>query len=195
MLSMLYSKYLLKHRGACVARRFAKNYAVALLARNSSNLDPVADEINAAGGKAIGIKCDTSDGKSVKAAFEQLQKEMGGAGLAAAIYNVGGRFVRKPFLELSDEEFESGWEANGYVETTIGKRSEQLLTSAQTRSFPLFASRSAPSTQEHRCRIPAYPDLHICNCSDERLGLVRVFRYGQVRNESFGTIVSKRIWS
>jgi NAD(P)-dependent dehydrogenase (short-subunit alcohol dehydrogenase family) len=49
----------------------------------------------------------------VKAAFEQIKKEMGGASLAAAIYNVGGRFVRKPFLELSEEDFESGWEANG----------------------------------------------------------------------------------
>ena len=73
------------------------------------------NEINAAGGNAIGISTDCSDGKSVKNAFEQLKKEMGGASLAAAIYNVGGKFVRKPFLELSDEEFESGWEANGCV--------------------------------------------------------------------------------
>jgi len=70
-------------------------------------------EINAAGGKAVGISTDCSDGKSVGNAFEQLKKEIGGASLAAAIYNVGGRFVRKPFLELTDEEFESGWEANG----------------------------------------------------------------------------------
>jgi len=99
--------------GASVARRFAKNYAVALLARKPENFEPLADEINKAGGKAVGISCDASDGKSVKSAFEKLQKEMDGAPLAAAIYNVGGRFVRKPFLELSDEDFEAGWEANG----------------------------------------------------------------------------------
>ena len=45
---------------------------------------------------------------------------MDGAPLAAAIYNVGGRFVRKPFLELSDEDFEAGWEANGYVKNHNG---------------------------------------------------------------------------
>lgn len=70
-------------------------------------------EINAAGGKAIGISTDVSDGKSVKNAFEQLKKELGGATLAAAIYNVGGGFIRKPFLELTEEEFEVGWAANG----------------------------------------------------------------------------------
>ena len=103
-------------RGASVARRFAKDYAVALLARNPNNFEPLAKEINDAGGNAIGISTDASDSKSVKAAFERLQREMDGAPLAAAIYNVGGKFVRKPFLELSEEDFESGWEANGYVE-------------------------------------------------------------------------------
>lgn len=99
--------------GASVARRFAKNYSVALLARKPENFDPLVKEINAAGGTAIGISTDTSDGKSVKNAFEQLKKEIGDATLAAAIYNVGGAFIRKPFLELTDEEFESGWAANG----------------------------------------------------------------------------------
>ncbi len=39
---------------------------------------------------------------------------MGNQKLAAAIYNVGGRFIRKSFLELDEEEFESGWVANGF---------------------------------------------------------------------------------
>jgi NADP-dependent 3-hydroxy acid dehydrogenase YdfG len=99
--------------GASVARTFAKSYSVALLARKAANFEPIVKEINDAGGKAIGISTDTSDGKSVKSAFEQIKKEMGGAKLAAAVYNVGGSFVRKPFLELTDEEYESGWTANG----------------------------------------------------------------------------------
>jgi enoyl-[acyl-carrier-protein] reductase (NADH) len=75
----------------------------------------LAEEINKAGGKAVGISCDASSASSVKDAFERLKSEMGSAPLAAAIYNVGGRFVRKPFLELSEEDFEAGWEANGSV--------------------------------------------------------------------------------
>ena len=104
---------LISHRGASVARKFAQAYPVALLARNPSNFESLVKEINSSGGKAVGISCDASDGSSVKAAFEQLQKDFGDAKLAAAVYNVGGRFIRKPFLELSQDEFESGWEANG----------------------------------------------------------------------------------
>jgi hypothetical protein len=70
-------------------------------------------EIEAAGGKAIGISTDCSDGASVKKAFETLKKEMDGAKLTAAVYNVGGRFVRKPFLELNEEDFVAGFETNG----------------------------------------------------------------------------------
>ena len=44
---------------------------------------------------------------------------MGGSKLAAAIYNVGGKFIRKPFLDLDEEEFESGWVANGLVACSV----------------------------------------------------------------------------
>jgi hypothetical protein len=33
--------------------------------------------------------------------------------LAAAIFNSGGGFVHKPFLELTDEEFTHGYESQG----------------------------------------------------------------------------------
>lgn len=97
-----------------MARRFAKSYAVALLARNPANYEDLAKEINSSGGRAVGVSCDTSDGASVKAAFETIRKEEGFKGhLAAAIYNVGGTFIRKSFLDLTDEEFETGWKTNG----------------------------------------------------------------------------------
>jgi NADP-dependent 3-hydroxy acid dehydrogenase YdfG len=102
-----------KHSGASVARKFAQSYSVALLARKPENYEPIVNEINNAGGHAVGISTDTSDKDSVKKAFTLLKEQIGQGKLVAAIYNVGGRFIRKPFLELSDEEFESGWEANG----------------------------------------------------------------------------------
>lgn len=100
--------------GASVARRFAQSYSVALLARNPDNFNSLVDEINSAGGKAVGISTDTADVAAIKSAFEQLKGTDGFQGrLAAAVYNVGGRFIRKPFLELSEEEFETGWKTNG----------------------------------------------------------------------------------
>jgi NADP-dependent 3-hydroxy acid dehydrogenase YdfG len=97
-----------------VARKFALTYPVALLARKPANYEPIVKEIEAAGGRAIGISTDVADAVSVKNAFEKIEKEMGGAPLAAAVFNIGGTFVRKPFLELTEEEFMTGMDANGY---------------------------------------------------------------------------------
>ena len=72
-------------------------------------------EIKSSGGHAIGISTDVSSPSDVKNAFAEIQKEFKGKKLAAAIYNVGGKFVRKPFLEMTLEEYEAGYEANGYV--------------------------------------------------------------------------------
>jgi NADP-dependent 3-hydroxy acid dehydrogenase YdfG len=99
--------------GASVARKFAQKYAVALLARKAANYEPLVKEIESNGGRAVGISTDVVDGASVANAFETLKVEMKGAPLAAAVFNVGGKFIRKPFLELSEEDFMSGMEANG----------------------------------------------------------------------------------
>lgn len=87
--------------GRSVALKFAKAYPVALLARNPANYEDIVKEINSAGGKAIGISTDVSDPSAVKSAFQQIEKDFAGLKLAAAIYNVGGKFIRKPFLDMS----------------------------------------------------------------------------------------------
>jgi NAD(P)-dependent dehydrogenase (short-subunit alcohol dehydrogenase family) len=47
----------------------------------------------------------------VSSAFQKITTELfPGSPIAAAIFNSGGGFVRKPFLELTTEEFEAGWE-------------------------------------------------------------------------------------
>lgn len=107
--------------GAAVARKFAKTYPVVLLARSASNYEPVVAEINESGGKAVGISADITDEESVKGAFDKitqggLWKDGGEVGVAAAVFNLGGGFVRKPFLELTKEEFATGWKSNGFVD-------------------------------------------------------------------------------
>lgn len=94
--------------GAAVARRFATAYPVVLLARNPSNYEDLAKEINSSGGKALGISTDISSSQSVKAAFAQIEKEFSGAGIAAAVFNASGAFQRKPFLELTEDQFATG---------------------------------------------------------------------------------------
>ncbi|KAJ4344727.1 uncharacterized protein N0V89_012471 [Didymosphaeria variabile] len=98
--------------GASVARRFAKAYPVVLLARGADKFENLAKEINDQGGKAIGISADVSNAESLTSAFQQIEKAFPGAAAAAAVFNAAGGFVRKPFLELTEKEFTSGWEVS-----------------------------------------------------------------------------------
>jgi NAD(P)-dependent dehydrogenase (short-subunit alcohol dehydrogenase family) len=98
--------------GAAVARRFAKAYPVALLARSPANYESLVKEINSSGGKAIGISTDVSSEESVKSAFAKIKEEYGGAGCAAAVFNASGPFMRKPLLEMGVEEFGRSWEVS-----------------------------------------------------------------------------------
>jgi NAD(P)-dependent dehydrogenase (short-subunit alcohol dehydrogenase family) len=125
--------------GRSVAIKFSKIYPVVLLARNPSNYDSIVSEIKSAGGVALGISTDISSPDAVKKAFEEIKNADGfkGKGLAAAIYNVGGRFIKKPFLELTLEEYESGFEANGkgfflFAQSTL----PLLLSSVPTSPHP-----------------------------------------------------------
>jgi NAD(P)-dependent dehydrogenase (short-subunit alcohol dehydrogenase family) len=101
--------------GASVARRFAKAYPIVLLARGTDKFEKLAQEINEQGGKAIGISADVSNAESLTSAFQQIEKEFPGAHCAAAFFNAAGGFIRKPFLEVTEKEFASGWEINQYV--------------------------------------------------------------------------------
>jgi NAD(P)-dependent dehydrogenase (short-subunit alcohol dehydrogenase family) len=101
--------------GAALARRFAQSYPVVLLARNPSNFDHLADEINQSGGKAVGISTDVSSEESVKNAFVKIKEVYGGAPVAAVVFNASTRPSGKPFLESTAEEFGLGYEVSVYV--------------------------------------------------------------------------------
>lgn len=98
--------------GASVARKFAAAYPVVLLARNPLNYESLVQEINSNGGNAIGISTDVSSPDSLKQAFNTIEQTHKGAPVAAAIFNASGRFLRKPLLELSVEDFSVGWDVS-----------------------------------------------------------------------------------
>lgn len=60
----------------------------------------------------MGFSTDISAPASVKSAFSEISKAFPNAALAAAVFNVGGGFIRKPFLELTGDEFEGSYRAN-----------------------------------------------------------------------------------
>jgi len=120
--------------GASVARKFATKYSIVLLARKASNYEPLVKEINASGGHAIGISTDLADSKSVASAFETIKKEFSDAKLAAAVFNAGGGFVRKSFLELTEAEFVSGYQSQGLGLYNLAHHAVPLLLAAVSTS-------------------------------------------------------------
>ncbi|OJJ51109.1 hypothetical protein ASPZODRAFT_319294 [Penicilliopsis zonata CBS 506.65] len=122
--------------GASVARRFAKSYSVVLLSRNPANFEPVVQEINSSGGHAVGISTDLSDSTSVKNAFEKISQQFADSALAAAVFNPAGGFVKKPFLELTEEEFAGGLDGQAKGGFNLAKNALPLLLQAKGLGYP-----------------------------------------------------------
>lgn len=94
--------------GAAFARKFGEMYKVVLLARTPASYEETVSSIVSSGGQAVGIPTDLSSEESVKDTFEEIRSKHGvaEAGLAAAIFNAGGRLKFAPFLETDLKDFE-----------------------------------------------------------------------------------------
>lgn len=64
----------------------------------------------------MGFAADVGDQESLGRALEGIRRafpeQIDGGRVGAAVYNVGSKFVRKPFLEMGVGEFEEGIRAN-----------------------------------------------------------------------------------
>ena len=97
--------------GASLARRFAQEYAVAIMARSADYLRTLAADINAGGGEALEVKADVGNRAEVDAAFKLIHERLGE--VDALLYNAGVG----PFGSLADitpEQFESSWRVNAF---------------------------------------------------------------------------------
>jgi A-factor type gamma-butyrolactone 1'-reductase (1S-forming) len=91
--------------GAATGRLFAREgAAVVLAARRESELAQLAGEISASGGKALAVRTDVADGKSVEALVKRAVDTYGR--LDMAFNNAGVEGGKKPLIEYSQEEFE-----------------------------------------------------------------------------------------
>jgi NAD(P)-dependent dehydrogenase (short-subunit alcohol dehydrogenase family) len=105
--------------GRATALEFARRgWNVALIARGSRSLQAAANEVEAAGGRALALPLDVSDAKAVEAAADRVVREFGGIdvwinGAAVAEY--------APFHEMTAEEFRRITEVN-YLGSVYGIR-------------------------------------------------------------------------
>ncbi len=97
--------------GAALARRFASEYAVAMVARGEDKLTALADEIARSGGRAIAVGADVSTPDDIARAFETIRRQLGD--VDALLYNAAMR----PFgrlMETKPSTFENTWRVSTF---------------------------------------------------------------------------------
>ncbi|HUY17696.1 MAG TPA: SDR family NAD(P)-dependent oxidoreductase [Candidatus Binataceae bacterium] len=97
--------------GLALARRFAPDYSLALIARSEEFLSTAAREIRAQGGRAIAVGADLAAADQIERAFGRIRSEIGAP--AVTIYNAAMR----PFgrlMETTPEAFENSWRSTAF---------------------------------------------------------------------------------
>jgi NAD(P)-dependent dehydrogenase (short-subunit alcohol dehydrogenase family) len=97
--------------GAALARRFAKDYAVALVARNADYLHQLGDEIRAGGAKALETPADIGDFSQTATAFSAIREKLGDP--EVLLYNAGSG-TWGHITEITPEQYEAAWRVNAF---------------------------------------------------------------------------------
>jgi NAD(P)-dependent dehydrogenase (short-subunit alcohol dehydrogenase family) len=135
--------------GAALARRFAREYAVAMVARGEDKLRELAAEIERDGGRALAVPADVARAGDIASAFERIRRELGEVDML--LYNAAMR----PFGRLMDTKpstFENTWRvctfgaflaAQQVVPTMLAKRAGAILFTGATAGVKPFATSAA----------------------------------------------------
>src|SRR5580692_7543633 len=98
--------------GRDIAKRLAREgYACGLIARTKSQLEETAELIRKAGGKALVTPTDVGKREQVLASVEAVERELGPI---AVLINNAGAYLRKPFTEITEEDFDFQLKVNCY---------------------------------------------------------------------------------
>ncbi|MEA2648011.1 MAG: hypothetical protein QOG61_446 [Candidatus Binataceae bacterium] len=97
--------------GAALARRFATDYKVALIARSNEVIEETADKIRSADGVALPIQSDATVESQIASAYEQINRELGP--LEILIFNGGRRPIGR-LMETTPKVFEETWRLHAF---------------------------------------------------------------------------------
>jgi NAD(P)-dependent dehydrogenase (short-subunit alcohol dehydrogenase family) len=97
--------------GAALARRFAKGYRVALVARSTDYLITLGDEIRGAGGEALEAPADVGNFSEMAGAFAAIREKLADPELL--LYNAGSG-VWGTIVDITPEQYEAAWRVNAF---------------------------------------------------------------------------------
>ncbi len=113
--------------GASVARAFAKEGYIACLVRRPSSaadLEKLADEIKAAGGRAHAMPCDARDEEAMIALFDSIEADIGP--IEVSIFNIGAN-VKFSILEMTSRVYRKVWEMAAFAGFLTGRESAKRM--------------------------------------------------------------------
>ncbi|MDB5957104.1 SDR family oxidoreductase [Ramlibacter sp.] len=94
--------------GGAIAKRFARGgYTVCATRRTLDKLQPLIEEIRAAGGEAHGFACDARNEDEVDALFDDIEARIGA--IEVFVFNIGAN-VRAGVLEETAQKYFKIWE-------------------------------------------------------------------------------------
>jgi NAD(P)-dependent dehydrogenase (short-subunit alcohol dehydrogenase family) len=94
--------------GGAIARRFARGgFTVCATRRNADKLQPLLEEIRAAGGEAHGIASDARKEEEVAALYQEIEERIGP--IEVMVFNIGAN-VRSGILEETARRYFKIWE-------------------------------------------------------------------------------------
>jgi len=98
--------------GRDIAQRLAREgFAVGLIARTRSQLEETAELIGKSGGRALVTPTDVSKREQVIAAVAAVERALGPI---SVLVNNAGAYLRKRFVEITEEEFDFQLKVNAY---------------------------------------------------------------------------------
>ena len=110
--------------GAAVARRFAREgYLVHAGRRNGDKLAPLVRQIEAEGGRCVGVTLDARDEAAVATFMTDVDAA---APLEVAVFNIGAN-VNFPILETTERVFRKVWELACYAGFLAGREAARIM--------------------------------------------------------------------
>ncbi|MGH8012682.1 MAG: SDR family NAD(P)-dependent oxidoreductase [Candidatus Binataceae bacterium] len=157
--------------GRDIAQRMAREgFACGLIARTKSQLEETAELIRQAGGKALVTPTDVSKREQVLAAVEAVERELGPVTL---LVNNAGAYLRKPFAEIAEEDFDFQMKVNCYgpffcTQAVVGKMAARdggtiiFVLGSETRGGPAqySAYNASKVAQRAIAESVAYEFMH-----------------------------------
>ena len=111
--------------GGAIARRFARGGFVSVCTRRTEDaVQPLVDEIRAAGLQAEGFGCDARSEEEMASLFDRV--ETGIAPVEAVIFNIGAN-VRYPVTETTARVYRKVWEMAAFAGFLAGREAARLM--------------------------------------------------------------------